>query len=109
MITATQIYWLTRIENIGAIFTVMGFILCVFSFLYFSDDEHTKSFVSLAFCFLFFVTSAFIPDTKEIAAMYIIPQMANNKEIGKLPTNTAKLLNKKFEEWISDSLKNGKQ
>ena len=57
--------------------------------------------------FLFSVVGVcLIPNNmKTIAAIYLIPKIVNNQEINKLPTNTAKMLNIKLQEWIGNNLK----
>lgn len=65
-----------------------------------------KLFVT-GFC-LFGLLSCFIPNTKELAAIYLIPKISKNENIQQIPDNISELLNTKLEEWISDSLKESK-
>ena len=43
-----------------------------------------------------------VPSTKEFAAIYLIPKIANNEQVQKVPDNLLKLLNAKLEDWIND-------
>lgn len=48
-----------------------------------------------------------IPTEKEFAAIYLLPKVSNSKfaaEMAKLPENITKVLNKKLENYISDTL-----
>jgi hypothetical protein len=50
----------------------------------------------------------FMPDSKTIAAMLIIPRIAQNKDIQKLPANVAKTLNDAVVSWGKELSKDGK-
>jgi H+/Cl- antiporter ClcA len=50
--------------------------------------------------FILIVVSFATPSTKEMVAIYMIPKVANNEQIQKLPDNTAKFLNAQLELWI---------
>ena len=44
----------------------------------------------------------FVPTTKEVAAIYMIPKLAANEDVKQIPANLARLLNNKLEGWIDD-------
>ena len=50
------------------------------------------------------ILSVGVPDTKTLAAIYLLPKIAQNEDVAKLPATTARFLNAKLEEWIQDSL-----
>lgn len=118
MITSSTIYWLTRLTyfNNLLIFLIFlfAFICIICGVIAASNDPDlgahgTKAatVVSIYFCIFSFISAlgaCFVPTTKEMAAIYIIPKIANNKDVGEIPANTAKLLNTKLTEWISDNL-----
>lgn len=47
----------------------------------------------------------FIPNSKTISAMYLIPKIAENKEVKEIPEKALKLLNGKLDKWISNITK----
>ncbi len=114
MITSWDIYWITRLDSVHtsvalfiallgcALFAFLGFGACdKGNFFYYK-----KSLIATAFIFVMSIISiTFIPSTKEACAIYLIPKIANNEQMQKLPDNAAKLLNVKMEEWINDTLK----
>jgi hypothetical protein len=44
----------------------------------------------------------FVPTTKEVAAIYMIPAITSNSDMKAIPANLAKLLNAHLEDWIND-------
>jgi hypothetical protein len=52
--------------------------------------------------FLFINFSLFCPSSKTISAMYLIPKMAQNKDMQEIPKKSAELLNAKLDEWIDE-------
>lgn len=117
-------YWFTRLDSFIAFleFTVWllvipGVVLAFIAFINGLMEEEnplyhfirharlTLGWTSLVIVFSF--VSCFVPTTKEAAAIYLIPKIANSQAIGelsKLPDNLAKLLNAKAEEWLNDTL-----
>ena len=55
----------------------------------------------ILFCFAF-PTAVFLPTTKQACVIYLLPQIANNENIQKIPNNISDLMNKKLEQWIDD-------
>lgn len=57
---------------------------------------------------IFFLTaSALLPSTNQMAAIYLIPKLANSQgaaELAKIPETAAKLLNDKMEQWINQQM-----
>ena len=48
------------------------------------------------------IISLFTPNSKTIAAMYLVPKIIENKQVSELPDKMLKLLNVKMDDWISD-------
>lgn len=46
----------------------------------------------------------FVPTSKQIIAMVIIPKVVDNKQVQKLPDNVLDLLNNKCQEWTKNSI-----
>ncbi len=117
MITSWDMYWITRLDSINAflvITAIIGLIAgCIVAVCYGmwiaekSENEHWKYYrrilitdgiISLGLLLI----SCFIPSTKEFAVIYLIPKIAANEQVQKIPDNALKLLNGKMEEWIND-------
>jgi hypothetical protein len=62
--------------------------------------------VTLLICI---VMAIFIPSTKELAAIYLIPKIVNNEQVQQVPDAALKLLNLKMEEWIKDTVGEGEK
>jgi len=121
MITMGAVYWITRLDSIcnlvsvGALLLLIALIGVVMTYPIWSDEVEEENKIKLwksvkvsfiIFCFLAAIT-AFLPTTKEAVAIYMIPKIANNEQVQKLPDNAMKFLNGKFEEWIKDMEKKG--
>ena len=96
MITPIQMYWLLKLDDIyGFSIVVLTVALLVFFFctigeLAFCDELcNTKRITTtrnIALCVaLFFGTIAiFVPSTKQMAAIYVVPAIANNEKIQQI-------------------------
>ena len=103
MITGSEIYWITRLDSLKVIPfiiatppLVVGFMIWVKSDEPWSNIVRPSKYWFLALC-LCFVT-VFIPTTKEMCAIKIIPMVANQEDIKEIPANIADLAN----EWIEE-------
>jgi hypothetical protein len=119
MITAWDIYWITRLDTLNVAFHVMlaiSVVACMLLpilYLAFIDFE-LRSLANVITKFSIPIVIAliviggfgwtFTPTTKEACAIYLIPKIANNEQVQKIPNNFAKLLNTKMEEWINNSI-----
>jgi len=117
MITMWDVYWITRLDGFNTLFVVIviaigmalmfGSIPVCVEELWKEDNwKFIKRLYKIGICL--FVASllglAFTPSTKEAVAIYIIPKIANNEQVQKLPDNAFKFLNKKFEQWVEDKV-----
>jgi len=59
----------------------------------------TKIFTLFA---VFLATALMVPNSKTIAAMYLIPKIAQNEQLNKIPEKALNLLNSKLDEWALD-------
>ena len=57
---------------------------------------------NMAYLFLIISTSLSIaiPSSKTIAAVYLVPRIAENEQLQEIPNKALKLLNGKLDEWI---------
>lgn len=100
MITSTQLYWITRLNSIAVLLHIVGFIsvaaiIATVAGVSIDDADWkgkiTKKVRNAAIkkvhnaaipCFLLSVVGlVFIPTTKEMAAMLVIPQIANSEKV----------------------------
>lgn len=103
MITTSQMYWLTRLDGISFVITTCTVLLCIAygivlmfgllryfdNFHYGPDDKDLKnakltlrflakySFVPIAGI----VMSCLIPTTREMAAILVVPRIANSEKV----------------------------
>jgi len=66
----------------------------------------THIFVSL--CVFFLVANTLVPNTKQMAAIYVIPAVANNENIQELGGNVLELSNEWIESMIDEVNSDGK-
>lgn len=98
MITTTQMYWLTRLdvlETLGVLFAAFGAFLSIFlAFVLTVGADDLKDNVArilrrlLRIMVTAFVigclTSAFVPNTKEMAAIWVVPKLANSESVSEI-------------------------
>jgi hypothetical protein len=136
MITASEMYWMTRLDgirnlmvtaNVAAI--VLLFVLAFMLLSYVinslpspSDSENAVGvkncsilkgwfkWVSIAFVLLSVVSifRTFIPTTKEYAAIKFIPIVANSERVEKIGEDAGELYDLTV-DWLKDQLKDGKK
>jgi hypothetical protein len=56
---------------------------------------------SIIYFIIILIFVPFIPNSKTIAAMYLVPKLSKNEQIKQLPDKTLILLNGKLDEWIN--------
>ena len=111
------IYLITRVDNFiiitGVVF-IISIIVALFSIACYyiecedDDDEKKKiAFSVIKKMIVVIAISAFfivaVPNSKEIAAIYLIPKIINNENIQKPPDNLLRFLNKKVDEWSKEN------
>lgn len=106
--TQWQLYWLTRLDIIGAMATILSILSAIASFLalmsFVADaidgrtDPYSLRYLKYALpVFLFFgLLCMFTPSTKEMAAILIVPKIVNNQKVQQMPDKLLDLAN----QWI---------
>jgi len=119
MITSWDIYWITRLDLLNvvciALLTGSGIVLIIIFINIFGEDLVealwkedslliTRKIIKIGglVFILSLLSFILIPSTKEAVAIYMVPKIANNEQVQKLPDNAMKFLNGKFKEWIND-------
>ena len=117
--TWQMVYWITRFNAIISlcnwffVFGLSAFLvgLCVALGFADCDKEIAKKIlkryvlsIALPIVLLSASAKAFLPSTAEACAIYLIPKIANNEQVQKIPENALRLLNAKFEEWIDEQI-----
>ena len=105
MITPMQMYWLLKLDDIcGFSILVLTVALLVFFFctigkLAFCDELwNTKRITktrNIALCVALFFGSivTFVPSTKQMAAIYVVPAIVNNEKIQQIGGKTLDISN----------------
>ena len=52
--------------------------------------------------FISFPLATFLPSTQQACVIYVLPKIANNEYVQKMPNNISKLVSEKLAEWIDD-------
>lgn len=126
MISAWEVYLFTRLDAIhviaGAAIVMAAIGLLLFGIHYLFEDmwerdddnkekkktvKTIKRLVAVAISGL--LVCVIIPSTKEAAVIYLLPKIANNEQVQKVPENFVNLLNTKMEAWIADFEKDKKK
>ena len=86
MITTTQMYWLVTMDSIVHASAILAIALGVMAFLtipmVLDDDlpKRTPSAIALA-AVAFALVAAFVPTTRQMAAIVMVPKIANNEKV----------------------------
>lgn len=105
IVTAADIYWLTRLDALNTVLAVASAVtlfvgICV-SAIGASEDEPKVmrlGLCSLAFAALCGLALAFVPTTKEMCAILVIPKIANSQEVQGLGSEVVTLAR----EWLNE-------
>lgn len=90
MITETGMYWLTRLDAIRDLLALFMFISGSTAFVtaaltFIEDDNKRTSAVATCLALFVFVASCavrtFIPSTREMCAIVVVPKIANNEKL----------------------------
>lgn len=107
MITPMQMYWLLKLDDIGTTFSIIVgasiIIVLISAFLYCiskgAEDEATTKIsvhmliLSLICSIIFLILNTFLPTTKQMAAIYVVPAIANNEKIQQIGGKTLDISN----------------
>ena len=105
-ITPEMMYWLTRCDSI----CIAGFFLAVASGIGFAisfcaiidkvDGWLVRVFCLFSFvtCFACIATCVFVPSTNEMAAIYVVPKIANSQTVKDLGEGVVTLAR----EWLEE-------
>jgi hypothetical protein len=105
VVTESTIYWITRLDGIRMFLSIMTgasflavFMACMWLIL--EEDKRATKFiiVSVITGLLLTLSSVFIPNTKEMCAIKVIPIIVNNEEVQELPNKVVELAN----DWINE-------
>ncbi|MBO6031790.1 MAG: hypothetical protein J6Q22_10080 [Prevotella sp.] len=102
MITQAQMYWLTRLDSIHgcmipfvfiAVFSAIGFVLSMILYILARDNQENElaknlknsrrvcSWIFLVSFLICVITTIFLPTTKEMAAILVVPRIVNSEKI----------------------------
>ena len=119
MITPMQMYWLLKLDDIR---TLCGFsagfmlFVVVIALVAYKDDEEesVKKGATASFVFgllglgLLSCVLTFLPSTKQMAAIYVVPAIANNEKIQQIGGKTLDISNQLLDltkEYLKDKVK----
>ena len=102
MITPTQMYWLLKLDDIGTMFSIIvgTSIVAVFiSAIFYCASKSVEDEVvakisvhalilSLICSVVFLILNTFLPTTKQMAAIYVVPAIVNNERVQNIGNKT---------------------
>ena len=98
-ITPSMIYWIMKLDDIQCLFfliAVGAFVACIVSaFISLDDGELAKRVVgrSMIVLIVSLIIGTFVPSTKQAAAMYVVPAIANSDALEKVINDPGDLYN----------------
>lgn len=122
MISAWEVYLFTRLDAVSTaieVFMILSGILaiglCCFSIAATVEEMNCaatlRKFAKIvsATCLCLIILKVAVPTTNQFAVIYLLPKIANNEQVQKVPENFVNLLNTKMEAWIADFEKDKKK
>ena len=118
MITTEMVYWIVMLDRICMAFSLIsvlfGFLLLMFTGFVLADNDklpwHYPVWIVLE---LFLICGAvFIPNTKQMATIYLLPKVVNNEKIqsiGERTLDTGDKLLQLMQQYIAEKMTNSKQ
>ena len=106
LITSSQIYWLTRLDPLEGLFVLM-FVLGLFPYIVSlliylagraNGDEEVAatckkiSRITLPVWIIGILGMTFVPNTKEAAAIWVVPKVVNNDQMQSIGTNSLQVV-----------------
>ena len=95
MITTKMVYWIIILDKIVAALFIeaglLGFVLIAYAATHFEEAEDLHPVWFPFFCvveLILILGAVFTPTTKQMAAIYIIPKLANNERIQEIGDKT---------------------
>jgi len=113
---AWQVYWFLMLDSVstasGLIAVVVGLVLSFSVIFYFickfdGDEDVVRiteqiNKILIPIFAITFLLSIFLPTTKQMATIYILPKIANNEQVQQIPDKLLELGNKQLDEWINE-------
>ena len=118
MITTEMVYWIIMLDKISVAFylasALLGVVLLAFTLATIADRSefqwHYPVWIVLE---LFFICGAvFLPNTKQMATIYLLPKVVNNEKIqsiGERTLDTGDKLLQLMQQYISEKITDKKQ
>lgn len=120
--TMMQMYWFLMLDNIKKITMVPATIFVIFTIVFIicmlanCDDwddltDHWKkvfirgSIISFIFAFIFISLTGMIPSTKQMAIIYVVPKIINNKQVQEIPKKMLELSTEWLDELSPENVK----
>ena len=119
MITPMQMYWLLKLDDIrtlcGSSIGIMAAVMAFSLLTYFNEEDGIKKKAVVVFvCSIFGLglnisALTFLPSTKQMAAIYVVPTIANNEKVQNIGNKTLDISNQLLDitkEYLKDKAKN---
>lgn len=86
MITTTQMYWIVILDNINLMMVVLSVMFTFGTFAAFgyagtTEDHWWLPITSFIMLFVFMAICTFVPSTRQMAAILVVPKIANSEKI----------------------------
>lgn len=115
-ITGWDIYWITRLDELDMFFTVPAIVACLAGIMglfvsFVANEQHEVILkktgkkvakIALPLGFFCWAMCVFLPSTKEMAAIIVIPKLANSKLVNETIPEEAKELYDLAKGWMKN-------
>lgn len=113
MITESEIYWITRLNGLITVLAIIGSMLIVAGIVliisWYADWYHNEDraifrkrvkrpVLPIIIGMLMIFSIAFVPTTRQMCIIKILPLIANNEQVQELPNKIVELAN----DWLDE-------
>ena len=108
---ALYIYLIGIVDRLVMLFIAYSVIVGALSFMIFCDSPNNSNAKSISKKFLIsaicaFIITIFIPSSKTLASMIMIPAVVNNEQVQNIGKNSLTVLEELTKQWVIDITSN---
>lgn len=103
-ITHSLIYWITRLDGIQCLLGVGGVFVIIIGLMMYIEDKKKYWVRTIVTGIVMVIITVFIPSTKQMCAILVIPKVANNENVQTLGKDLVEIAH----NWMNEIKENKK-
>jgi len=97
-----HIYIISKLDDLRTLLELTMFFLAfpILGYVLIVSHSATVSIILLVCVVILWFIRLILPTTNNAVVIYLLPKIANNEHIPKMPGKIVEFLNRKFDEWL---------